>query len=106
MLAAFYDKGPNQFGLFAVLRSQTTNETSVPYSDYANNIVAGAIDVAGHFAEPLPGNPFTYIYGAGEVAFIVGSTKIELRSADQALSGQQTLIAVCMEARGQLGFRA
>ena len=46
-----------------------------------------AVDVAGHFATPVPGNPSTYLYGAGELAFILGSTN-ELRTADQALTGQ------------------
>jgi hypothetical protein len=91
VLAGFYDKGPNQIGVFATLRSQQTNRTSVAYADYADNIVAGAVDVAGHFAAPIPGSPFTYVYGAGEAAFIVGSTN-ELRTPDQALTGQQTLI--------------
>jgi hypothetical protein len=91
VLAGFYDKGPNQIGLFATLRSQTTNQTPVQYAGYADNIVAAAIDVAGHFAVPIPGNPFTYLYGAGELAFILGSTN-ELRTPDQALSGQLTQI--------------
>ncbi len=91
VLAGFYDKGPNQIGVFATLRSQQTNKTSAQYNDYSDNIVAAAIDVAGHFAVPLPGNPYTYLYGAGELAFILGSTN-ELRTPDQALTGQQTQI--------------
>ncbi len=92
VLAGFYDKGPNQIGVFATLRSQGTDKTAAAYNGYTDNIVAAAVDVAGHFATPIPGNPSTYLYGAGELAFILGSTN-ELRSADQALSGQNTTIA-------------
>jgi hypothetical protein len=91
VLAAFYDKGPNQIGVFATLRDQNTSQTSVPNAGYTDQIVAAAIDVAGHFAVPLPGNPSTYLYGAGEAAFILGSTN-EIRTPDQALSGSQTMI--------------
>jgi len=91
ILAGYYEKGPNQLGIFAVLRSQSTSKTSVPYAGYADSLTAGAIDLAGHFAAPIPGSPTTYVYGAGEVAFIIGSTN-ELRTPDQALTGQQTEI--------------
>ena len=91
VLAGFYDKGPNQIGVFATIRNQTTNQTSVQYAGYADNIVAAAVDVAGHFAVPIPGSPSAFLYGAGEVAFIVGSTN-ELRTPDQALTGQLTQI--------------
>jgi hypothetical protein len=89
VLAGFYDKGPNQIGVFATLRSQQTNKTAAQYADYTDDIVAAAVDVAGHFATPIPGNPSTFLYGAGELAFIVGSTN-ELRTPDQALTGQNT----------------
>jgi hypothetical protein len=92
VLAGFYDKGPNQIGVFATIRSQNTDKTSAPYSGYTDSIVAAAVDLAGHFAVPVPGNPSTYLYGAGELAFILGSTN-ELRSATQALTGQNTTIA-------------
>jgi hypothetical protein len=91
VLAGFYDKGPNQIGVFATLRSQQTDKTAAPYAGYSDDITAAAVDVAGHFAQPIPGNPSTYLTGAGEVAFILGSTN-ELRSADQALTGQTTEI--------------
>jgi len=91
VLAGFYDKGPNQIGVFATLRSQQTNKTAAQYADYSDDIVAAAVDVAGHFATPIPGNPSTFLYGAGELAFILGSTN-ELRQPDQALTGQNTSI--------------
>ncbi len=91
VLAGFYDKGPNQIGVFATLRSQQTNKTAAQYNDYSDDIVAAAVDVAGHFATPIPGNPSTFLYGAGELAFILGSTN-ELRTPDQALTGQNTNI--------------
>jgi len=92
VLAGFYDKGPNQIGVFATIRSQNTDKTAAPYAGYTDNIVAAAVDVAGHFATPVPGNPSTYLYGAGELAFILGSTN-QLRSPNQALTGQNTTIA-------------
>jgi len=92
VLAGFYEKGPNQIGVFATLRSQNTDRTAADYSGYTDNITAGAVDVAGHFAAPIPGNPSTFVYGAGELAFIVGSTN-ELRTADQAFAGEDTKIA-------------
>src|SRR4029077_1109601 len=61
VLAAFYDKGPNQFGLFATIRSQNTDKTAAPHAGYTDSIVAAAVDVAGHFATPVPGNPSTYL---------------------------------------------
>jgi hypothetical protein len=91
VLAAFYDKGPNQIGLFATLRDQNTQQTAVQYAGYTDSIVAGAVDIAGHFAVPIPGSPTAYLYGAGEAAFILGSTN-ELRTPDQALTGSQTMI--------------
>ena len=89
VLAGFYDKGPNQIGVFATLRSQNTAEDAAQYAGYTDNITAGAVDVAGHFAVPIPGSPTSYLYGGGEVAFIVGSTN-ELRTPNQALTGQDT----------------
>jgi hypothetical protein len=91
VLAGFYDKGPNQIGVFATIRSQNTDRDAAQYNGYTDNITAAAVDVAGHFAVPIPGNPSTYLYGAGELAFILGSTN-QLRSPDQALTGQVTSI--------------
>ncbi len=91
VLAGFYDKGPNQIGVFATLRSQQTSQTAAQFATYSDNIVAAAVDVAGHFATPIPGSPSTFLYGAGELAFILGSTN-ELRQPDQALTGQLTQI--------------
>ena len=91
VLAGFYDKGPNQIGVFATLRSQETDKSAAQYAGYSDNIVAAALDVAGRFATPIPGSPTAFLYGAGELAFILGSTN-ELRSPDQALTGQNTEI--------------
>lgn len=92
VLAGYYEKGPNQLGVFSVLRSQSTGKTSGSdlYS-YDDDLVAGAVDVAGRFASKIPGADETFLYGAAEGAFILGSTNI-LRQPDQALSGDRTAI--------------
>jgi len=92
VLAGYYEKGPNQLGVFSVLRSQSTGKTSGSdlYS-YTDDLVAGAVDAAGRFASKVPGADETFVYGAAEGAFILGSTNM-LRTPDQALSGQRTAI--------------
>ncbi len=93
VLAGYYQKGPNLLGVFATIRSQTTSKQSM--SDiygYSDDIVAGVVDVAGHFAQPVPGSPTAYVYGGAEAAFVLGSTN-ELRQPDQALTGDKTRIA-------------
>ncbi len=92
VLTGFYEKGPNQFGVFSVLRSQSTAKTSGSdiYS-YDDSIVVGAVDVAGRFAVPVPGNEDTFLFGAAEGAVLLGSTNV-LRQPDQAASGAKTAI--------------
>ncbi|CAN5537900.1 hypothetical protein BH09MYX1_BH09MYX1_07670 [soil metagenome] len=92
VLSGFYEKGPNQLGVFSVLRSQNTVQHSgSDLYTYDDDLVIGAIDVAGRFAVPVPGNEDTFLFGSAEGAFIVGSTNI-LRQPDQASSGQRTAI--------------
>lgn len=92
VLSGFYEKGPNQLGVFSVLRSQSTaRESGSDVNPYSDGLVAGAVDVAGHFAVPVPGNEDTFLFGAAEGAVILGSTNI-LRQPDQAASGQRTAI--------------
>ena len=92
VLAGYYEKGPNQLGVFSVLRSQSTGKTSGSdlYS-YTDDLVVGAVDVAGRFASKIPGADETFLYGAAEGAFILGSTNL-LRQPDQAASGQRTAV--------------
>jgi hypothetical protein len=91
VLAAFYEEGPNMFGVYGVYRHQTRDRTSgsdlYPYSDRLN---VGVIDLAGHFAAPIvtPGTP-AYVFGAFEAATILGTTNAE-RTNEQALTGTTT----------------
>ena len=105
VLAGFYDKGPNQIGVFATLRSQQTNKTAAQYADYSDDIVAAAVDVAGHFATPIPGNPSTFLYGAGEARVHFGIDPTSFCTPDQALTGQNTNIQSYGFA-GKLGRRS
>lgn len=92
VLATYVEKGPNQLGLFAVVRSQSTEKQSGTAGDlfkYSDDLTAGVVDVAGKFAAPVPGNPSTFVYGAAEGALVFGDTNM-LRTPDQARTGQKT----------------
>ncbi len=92
VLSGFYEKGLNQLGVFSVLRSQSTaKESGAAINSYDDDIVIGAIDVAGKFATPVPGNEDTFLFGAAEGAVILGSTNV-LRTQDQAATGSRTAI--------------
>ncbi len=92
VLAAFLEKGPNQIGLFGVVRSQQTDKTSgSEFNKYTDGLTVGVIDLAGKFAQPVPGAKDAFVYGSAELAFVFGETNI-LRTPDQALSGQKTKI--------------
>jgi hypothetical protein len=93
ILAAFYEQGPDMLGLYGVYRHQSTDKASEPtYFPYADTIDVVALDAAGHFARPieLP-DETAYVFGSFEAATEIGSTNAE-RTADQALTGQQTKI--------------
>jgi hypothetical protein len=92
VLAGYWERGPNQLGLYAVYRHQATDRTSA--SDLAafdDAIDAAVVDVAGHFAAPVAGTD-AFLYGAGEVAAIFGTTNAE-RTLDQSLTGNRTKVA-------------
>jgi hypothetical protein len=91
VLAAYWEKGPNQLGIYAVYRSQTTDKQSLQaYFPYTETIEAGIVDASGKFGTPIPGND-AYLFGGGEVATIFGSTNV-LRTQAQALEGSKTTI--------------
>ena len=92
VLAGYYEKGPNQFGVFSVVRSQSTSRQSgFDFNQYSDTLSAGIVDVAGRFAAPVPGAPSAFIFGGAEVAAVFGSTNM-LRTPDQALLGVDTVI--------------
>lgn len=92
VLAAYLEKGPNQIGLFGVVRSQQTDKTSgEDVYKYTDALTVGALDAAGKFASPVPGARDAFVYGSAEAALLFGETNI-LRTPDQALSGQKTKI--------------
>ncbi len=93
VLAAYYEKGYDQLGIFSVLRSQSTSKQSgYDFNPYTDNLNVGIVDVAGKFARPVPGSPSTFIFGAAEVAVVAGSTNM-LRSPDQAAAGADSHIS-------------
>jgi hypothetical protein len=93
VLAAYYEKGYDQLGIFSVLRSQSTSKQSgYDFNPYSDNLNVGIVDIAGKFARPVPGSPSTFIFGAAEVAVVAGSTNM-LRSPDQAAAGADSHIS-------------
>ncbi len=92
VLAALYDKGPNQIGLYGVWRRQVNDKTSVaPYSTYTDAIDLGIVDAAAKFATNVAGTPDAFVFGGLEAAVVVGSTNA-VRTPDQALSGSDTTV--------------
>ncbi len=93
VLAAYYEKGPNQVGLFAVARDQRNTKDSVPgVSEYRDRLQILALDVAAHGALPLPGHRTGFAFGEVEAAAIFGRTNL-LRDADTANDAWPTRIA-------------
>jgi hypothetical protein len=90
ILLAEYDHEKNGIGLYTVYRHQWRDETSEPLAPYLETINVGIFDVAGRFAVPIKGTG-AYLFGAGEGAWIVGSTNEE-RTALQAQTGALTEI--------------
>jgi hypothetical protein len=91
VLAAYWERGPDQLGLYGVYRHQEHDRTSgASLFPYLETLDVGVIDVAGKVAARVP-NSDAFVFGAGEVATILGSTNA-LRTADQARSGQTTSV--------------
>lgn len=91
VLAALYDKGQNQLGLYGVYRDQRRDRDATQFSAYTDRITVGALDAAGKFAAPVSYGSDTYVFGQAEAATILGSTN-DLRTNAQALSGDTTAI--------------
>jgi hypothetical protein len=90
VLATFVESGMNRIGVYGVYRNQTRDRSAGDLLPYTDKIEAGVVDVAGNFAVPIPtpGAP-AYLFGAGEIATIFGSTNA-LRTPEQTLA-QQTI---------------
>jgi hypothetical protein len=92
ILAGWVGDETNQVGLYGVYRNQTHPQTSdsslYPYDE---RIDVGIVDAAGRFAQPVPGNPRAFVFGAAEAATVFGSTNAQ-RTAAQALSGSATKV--------------
>src|SRR5262249_19463001 len=91
VLAAFWERGPHQIGLFSTVRHQEKDKTSgSSFYSYTDTIDAVAIDLYGKFAAPIPGEDAT-VFGEAEAAYVLGSTNA-LRTPEQALEGSKTAI--------------
>ena len=91
VLAALYQKGHDEFGLYGVYRDQRSDRNSTDFSAYTDKITVGILDAAGRFARPVVPGDNTYVFGEGEVATILGSTN-ELRTNALAGTGGSTTI--------------
>lgn len=91
VLAALYQRGQNEVGLYGVYRDQRTDRNSTDFSGYTDKITVGILDAAGRFAAPVSYGASTYVFGEAEVATILGSTN-ELRTNALAASGGSTTI--------------
>lgn len=90
VLAAYWEHGQNQIGLFSTLRSQRTDRSSLPNSPYTDSIDAAAVDLFAKFAAPVPGHD-AYVFGAAEGAAIFGTTNA-IRTQDQARDDKKTTL--------------
>ena len=91
VLAAYYEQGPNQIGVYAVYRHQTHDRTSgSDLYPYADTIDAGVLDVAGKFVAPLKRQD-ALVFGSGEAAAIFGTTNA-VRTLDQTRDGTKTAL--------------
>ena len=89
VIAGFYERGPNRFGIFSTYRRQENDRTSgTPLFSYTDEIDALAVDLHGKFATPMRADD-TFLYGEAELAYITGKTNV-LRTPEQALAGEKT----------------
>jgi hypothetical protein len=92
VLAAVYDKGPNQIGVYGVWRHQVNDKTSgSQFFTYTDRLNLGILDVSGKFAVPVAGTPNTFVFGAAEGALVFGSTNM-IRTNDQARDDSSTTV--------------
>ena len=90
VLAAYWERGSNQIGLFSTLRRQRSARQSLPNSAYSDDIDAAAIDLFAKFAVPVPGHDATF-FAAAEGAAVFGTTNA-IRTQDQARDDAKTTI--------------
>ncbi|MBL9109371.1 MAG: hypothetical protein JNM74_08880 [Myxococcales bacterium] len=90
VLAAYWERGQNQVGVFSTLRRQRTDRASAPFSTYTDAIDAAAVDLFAKFAAPVPGTDAT-VFGAAEGAVILGTTNA-IRTQDQARDDEKTTL--------------
>jgi hypothetical protein len=91
IVAALYQDGLNQLGVYGVYRYQTHDQTSNdPLYPYADKLEVGVLDAAGNFAIPIakPGPP-AYFFGSAEGAIEYGTTNEE-RTIQMTQNGQTT----------------
>lgn len=90
VLAAYWEHGQNQVGLFSTLRRQRTDRQSGDFSPYTDAIDAAAVDLFAKFAAPVPGHD-AFVFGAAEGAAIFGTTNA-IRTQDQARDEEKTTL--------------
>lgn len=92
VLAAFWEKGGNKLGVFALARHQSNDKTSgsALYS-YSDEIDAITVDLHGRVVQPLPGDKDTFVIGEAEGAYILGQTNL-IRTQDQAREDGRTQV--------------
>lgn len=91
VLAAFYEKGQNQLGVFSTLRHQENDKESGAFLGYTDQLDAVAFDLHGKLVTPVPGDSNAFLFAEAEAAYILGSTNF-IRTADQARGGADTQV--------------
>lgn len=91
VLAAFWEHGQNNLGVFSTLRHQENAKSAGgDVLEYTDTIDALAVDLHGKLATQVPGDD-AWLFAEAEAAYILGSTNI-LRTPDQAATASKTQI--------------
>ena len=85
--ATYVESGMNRIGVYGVYRNQHRDRSSGDLFPYTDKIEAGVVDIAGNWAIPIHTPGAAYLFGAGEIATIFGSTNA-LRTNEQTLAAQ------------------
>lgn len=92
VVAAFWEKNGNKFGVFSTARHQENDRTSgSSLYGYTDEIDAIAVDLHGRYVQNVPGDQDTFLVAESEVAYILGQTNL-IRTQDQARSGAETQV--------------